>query len=93
MLQLFRFGLGTGLGRVDGTRLGIGYSTAGFYGETYIPIGEKLAIEGSYANTLQPDMKAAWCFSLGLHYRFDFKTAKVTVKERKKPVPRQRIKE
>jgi phosphatidylglycerol:prolipoprotein diacylglycerol transferase len=90
-LQLLRFGLGTGFGKTDGTRLGIGYSTTGFYGETYIPIKEKFAIEASYANTLQPDMKAAWCFSLGLHYRFDFKTAKVTVREKKEPIPKHRI--
>ena len=72
-------GVGTGLGKLDGTRVGFGYSTSGYYGECYIPVKDKYVIQGGLAGL----ENQTWSVSIGFGYRFGYKT---TTKKIKHPI-------
>ena len=74
-MPLWSIGLGTGLGKVDGTRLVTGFSDAGMYLEGVFPIRERYLITGFAAHNFKQDMESRTVLSLGFRYRFNFKTA------------------
>jgi prolipoprotein diacylglyceryltransferase len=67
-------GLGTGLGKTNGTRLEAGYSTSGVYADCYYPIKEKYIVQGGFAENFKSGNKQCWAVSLGFGYRFNYKT-------------------
>jgi prolipoprotein diacylglyceryltransferase len=74
-MPLWSIGLGTGLGRVDGTRLVTGFSDAGIYMEGVLPFRERYLLTGFAAYNFKQDLESRTVLSLGFRYRFNFKTA------------------
>jgi len=73
-MPYYSFGIGTGIGKVNGTKIGVGYSDAGYYLQTIYPIKEKYVIEAFYADQFKSGIDTRRMFSFGFHYRFNFKT-------------------
>jgi len=81
-MPFYMAGIGTGLGRVNGTKIGAGYSDAGYYFQAIYPFKEKYVLEAFYADQFKPgddihyssESYATRMFSFGFHYRFNFKT-------------------
>jgi Fibrobacter succinogenes major domain (Fib_succ_major) len=66
-------GTGTGLGKTNGTKVGIGYCYNGIYAQVVYPIQNKLALSAFYADNLSTGNKASRIFSFGINYRFSIK--------------------
>ncbi|NVO20769.1 MAG: prolipoprotein diacylglyceryl transferase [Bacteroidetes bacterium] len=84
--------LGTGLGKTDGRTIKLGSSTAGYFAQAYYPIKENYFINTSigYRNKGQYDDNASrTLISLGLLYRFNYKTIqrKYVKKSEPQPIP------
>lgn len=75
-MPLYMAGLGTGLGRVDGTKIGTGISDAGYYLQAIYPIKKKFVLEAFYADNLKSGYNLRRMFSFGFSYRFNYKTVK-----------------
>ncbi|MCK4287795.1 MAG: hypothetical protein KAW86_01200, partial [Bacteroidales bacterium] len=75
-MPLYMAGFGTGLGRVDGTKIGTGISDAGYYLQAIYPIKKKFVLEAFYADNLKSGYNLRRMFSFGFSYRFNYKTVK-----------------
>ena len=73
-MPLWRLGLGTGIGKVDGTRLVTGICDAGWYLETSVPLREKFMFTGFASTNFQSGMDGRYILSFGFKYRFNFQT-------------------
>jgi prolipoprotein diacylglyceryltransferase len=65
----FRIGIGTGLGRSDGTLAMIGLCGLAPYLKMVYPIKNKFVVEAFYADNFSTGSKASWTLSLGFNYR------------------------
>jgi phosphatidylglycerol:prolipoprotein diacylglycerol transferase len=65
----FRAGVGSGLGRTNGTKAAIGYCD-GIYAMIKYPVKEKLVLEALYADNLRTGTGAKRMLSVGVSYRF-----------------------
>jgi len=74
LLPYHKFGIGTGLGKRNGTAIEAGVTEAGIYFHTIYPIKERYVIDlfygglGEWSNT-----KNKYALSFGFHYRFLYK--------------------
>lgn len=82
-IMLGGFGIGSGLGKVDGTNIGLGYATSGVYFKSMFPLKENLYLDGflsfmsnKYHNN-EVDNSSRFGFSVGLHHRLNYKTVPV----------------
>jgi len=66
---LYTAGIGSGLGKTDGTKAAIGYCD-GVYAQFVYPIKNKVVLEALYADNLASGNKSKRIFSFGIHYRF-----------------------
>jgi len=73
-MPFYSFGIGSGMGKVNGTKIGIGYSDAGYYLQAIYPIKERYVLEAFYADQFKSGYDTRRLFSVGFHYRFNFKT-------------------
>jgi len=73
-MPYYSFGIGSGMGKVNGTKIGIGYSDAGYYLQAIYPIKERYVLEAFYADQFKSGYDTRRLFSVGFHYRFNFKT-------------------
>jgi len=73
---LYRAGVGSGLGKTNGTKAAFGYCD-GIYAQFVYPIKNKVVLEALYADNLAPGNQSKRIFSFGIHYRF--------VREKKNP--------
>ena len=69
----FQAGIGTGLGKTNGTKVGIGYCYNGIYAQVVYPIQNKLVLSAFYADNLSTGNEASRIFSFGINYRFSIK--------------------
>jgi hypothetical protein len=67
---LFQIGLGTGLGKTNGTKAAIGYCYDGIYSELTYPIKNKYVLNVFYANSLKSGVEAKSVLSVGVNFRF-----------------------
>ncbi len=67
---LFQAGIGTGLGKTDGTKLGAGYCHEGIYAQCAIPIKNIVVLEAFYGDNLQTGEDGKRVFLFGAHFRF-----------------------
>lgn len=67
---LYQIGLGTGLGKTNGTKAAIGYCYDGFYSELTYPFKNNLVLKAFYANSLKSGDEAKSALSVGLNFRF-----------------------
>jgi hypothetical protein len=72
-MPLWRLGIGTGMGEMDGRELIVGASEAGAYIQTAIPIRERYMITGFTAYNFKSGMDSRYLLSVGFKYRFNFK--------------------
>ena len=70
---LFYGGVGTGLGRTDGTRVVVGGSELGFYVNGNAVFKEKYVVNLMYNGNFKSGIKNEQMFSIGLKYRVLFK--------------------
>jgi len=86
-IMLGGFGFGSGLGKVDGTNIGIGYATSGLYFKSMFPVKENLYLDGFLSfrsNTYsseEVDNSSRFGLSVGVHHRFNYKTVPVPPKK------------
>lgn len=73
-LPFYSAGLGSGLGKNDGTLVGAGYSDAGYYLKGAYAIKERHILEAFYSDKLRSGYSASRVFSVGYRYRFKFST-------------------
>ncbi len=74
-MPLTQFGIGSGLGKTNGTSLSAGYSLdAGLYTHLILPIKEKFIAEVFYADAFASGIKDRRMLSVAFHYRFNYKT-------------------
>jgi len=66
---LYMAGLGSGLGKTNGTKAAIGYCD-GLYAQFVYPIKNKVVLEALYADNLASGNQSKRIFSIGIHYRF-----------------------
>lgn len=69
LYPLYMAGLGSGLGKTNGTKAAIGYCD-GVYAQLVYPIKNKVVLEALYADNLASGNKSKRIFSFGIHYRF-----------------------
>lgn len=75
-----KFGIGSGLGKTNGTMLSIGYSgfksfsDAGFFIHFIYPIKDKFVVEAFYADPFKSGIDDRRMLSVGFHYRLKYKT-------------------
>lgn len=67
---LYQVGLGSGLGKTNGTKAAFGYCYDGFYSELNYPIKDNLVLKAFYANSLKSGDEAKSAISVGLNFRF-----------------------
>ena len=65
---LYTAGLGSGLGKTNGTKAAIGYCD-GVYAQLVYPIKNKVVLEALYVDNLGSGNKSKRIFSIGVHYR------------------------
>ena len=74
--------IGSGLGRTDGTNVAVGISTELIYLKAYLPVKENYYVssffgwwteDNLYSGKGLPANSNSYQFSLGLHYRFNYK--------------------
>jgi prolipoprotein diacylglyceryltransferase len=70
---LFQAGVGSGLGKTNGTKIGIGYCYKGIYGQVTYPIKNMVVVEALFCDDLQGGENRKRVFSFGIHYRFSIK--------------------
>jgi hypothetical protein len=68
----FRAGIGSGLGKTNGTKASIGYCN-GLYAQIAYPIRDKVVLEALYADNLKPGDQSQKILSVGFRYRFNVK--------------------
>jgi phosphatidylglycerol:prolipoprotein diacylglycerol transferase len=68
-----RTGLGSGLGKTNGTRVSAGYCYPGVYAQAVLPIKNMVVLEGLYADNLLSGVKSERVFTLGISYRFSYR--------------------
>lgn len=75
-LMLYGIGIGSGLGRVDGTNIGYGYTGHINFLKASIPVNKNYFIDAFYGFPVSSDMNydKNSQFSIGIHYRFNYKT-------------------
>lgn len=84
-VMLGGIGVGTGLGKLDGRNIGIGYGTSGVFFKTMFPVKENLYLDGfiTFRNNQNPDIDientSRFGMSIGVHHRFNYKTVAVPV--------------
>lgn len=66
----FRAGIGTGLGKANGTKVAAGYCYQGIYGQLVYPIKNKILLSAIYVDNFQTGDQASRIFSFGFNYRF-----------------------
>jgi hypothetical protein len=66
---LYTAGIGSGLGKTNGTKAAIGYCD-GVYAQLVFPIKNKVVLEALFADNLASGNKSKRIFSFGIHYRF-----------------------
>ncbi|MCX6256982.1 MAG: prolipoprotein diacylglyceryl transferase [Bacteroidia bacterium] len=71
-LMDYQIGLGTGLGKVDGTCIRAGWSAGGFYGNAIIPVNDQILAEALLISNFRSRYDAKNNISVGFHYRFGF---------------------
>jgi len=76
-LPFFSGGLGSGLGKTDGTLLEAGYSDAGLYLKGAYVIKNQHVIEAFYSDMFKSGYDEKRVFSLGYRYRFNFNTIRL----------------
>ena len=67
---LFQAGIGSGLGKTNGTKAGIGYFHKGLYAQLACPVNNQVVLEAFYGDNLQTGEDAKRVFLFGLHFRF-----------------------
>ncbi len=68
-------GIGSGLGKTNGTKVSAGYSYPGIYARAVIPIKNLLVLEGLYADNLSSGTNSKRVATLGINYRFSYKVS------------------
>jgi phosphatidylglycerol:prolipoprotein diacylglycerol transferase len=67
----FKAGIGSGLGKTNGTKAAIGYCE-GIYAQLVYPIKNTIVLEALYADNLASGNTVKRVFSFGIHYRFNY---------------------
>jgi hypothetical protein len=80
-----RAGLGTGLGKTNGTKVAVGYAN-GIYAEGVVPVRNILMIKALLATNLKNGRENKTMLSLGVSYRFNYKEVELS-KKRAMPRP------
>lgn len=65
---MFRAGMGSGLGKANGTKVAIGYCE-GIYVQAAYPIRNRFILEAAYADNLSSGNRSKRILSFGVHYR------------------------
>jgi phosphatidylglycerol:prolipoprotein diacylglycerol transferase len=73
-LMKFSAGIGSGLGKWDGTKLGLGFCPGGLYLLTTIPVRDRLVIHALFVESFTHGTSNRFNFTFALNYRFGFKT-------------------
>jgi prolipoprotein diacylglyceryltransferase len=88
-MPLLEAGFASGLGNLDGRKIGLGFTDVGnpdyegydngkdlkgYYVTAIIPVKNRYLIEASFADNFRHGYANGWVFSAGLHHRFDYKT-------------------
>ena len=74
-MPFYTVGLGSGLGKTNGTMVTAGYSNVGFYLESAYVLKDRFVLEGFYADNIKSGISNRRVFSLGFGYRFNFKSS------------------
>ena len=69
----FQAGIGSGLGKTNGTKVGIGYCK-GIYAKAVYPATKAVVVSAFYGDNLQGGENGKRVFSFGVNYRFSYKT-------------------
>jgi prolipoprotein diacylglyceryltransferase len=72
-LMKFSAGFGTGLGKWDGTNLGVGFCPAGFYINSTIPIKDRYVVYCLLTDNFQGGSASRYNISFAFSYRFGYK--------------------
>jgi prolipoprotein diacylglyceryltransferase len=99
-MPLVEAGIATGLGRMDGRKIGFGITDVGYpeseesydegnnfigiYGVAVIPLKKGYLLEASYADNFIGGAAGGRVFSIGFHHRFDYKYETPVPKKEKK---------
>lgn len=88
---MFKAGLGSGLGKRNGTKVSIGYCS-GLYAQVVYPIKNTFVLEAMYADNFVSGIDQNRILSVGVHYKFNTKTLSLTDKNSsgKSPEPESR---
>jgi phosphatidylglycerol:prolipoprotein diacylglycerol transferase len=73
-LMKFSVGIGSGLGRFDGRKLGLGFCPGGLYLGCAVPVKDRVVIQALFMENFTPDSRNRTHFSFSLNYRFGHKT-------------------
>lgn len=74
---LFQFGLGSGLGKTNGTKISAGYCFNGLYSELYYPLWKIIVIRAYYASNFASGNELKRVFSVGVNFRIYPKSSSV----------------
>lgn len=66
------FGISSGLGKIDGRKIGLGISTDGYYVKAGYTIKDKYVIEAFYLDNFKSGYQKQLAMSIGFRYRFGF---------------------
>ena len=69
-MLMAKTGIGSGLGKSNGTKVSVGYCYPGIYAQAVFPIKNKLVLEGLYADNFLPGNNSKRVLSFGISYRF-----------------------
>lgn len=72
-LMKFSAGVGTGLGKWDGTNLGVGFCPAGLYINSMIPIKDRYVVNLLLMDNFQGGSRNRYNISFAFSYRFGYK--------------------
>jgi phosphatidylglycerol:prolipoprotein diacylglycerol transferase len=67
---MFQVGIGSGLGKTNGTRAAIGYAFEGLYSELVYPVKNNTVLKLYYANNLSSGQDSKYVLSAGVSFRF-----------------------
>lgn len=67
---MFQAGIGSGLGKTNGTKVAIGYCFDGLYSELVYPIKNKTVLKLNYSNNLSSGQNSKSVLAVGVNFRF-----------------------
>ncbi len=73
----YRIGMGSGLGKTNGTKVAVGKLDDEIFADLAFPIKNKFVLTAFYANSFLSDDKAKSTLSVGFNYRFQSKNSQM----------------